>query len=294
MKLVLLASLLGSVPVTAATFPADDAFVPLRCGGQVMYDRLNDDPVAIDARDLVGDRDSPAGLRAADDQFLYLRVRVDLDPAPGGTLGQFAWGMLIDLDGMLRDYELMIIVDGTGNGQPVVRVHTNRTTTVANSPADPPDEPAAATLPFAMNAQTIASTSKFGGTTDHFVDFAIPWSELRPLGLDRTTPIYVWAATSGTVNTLDGDLACHDFAAGPVELEIAASDPTVGDPVVDTDGDGYTDAEEVAAGTDPADPDSIPESRLEGGGGCSSGGGAGLALSLCLLALVRRRSQRAA
>ncbi|HEY5933977.1 MAG TPA: thrombospondin type 3 repeat-containing protein [Kofleriaceae bacterium] len=280
--------LLHAAPATAATFPADDAFIPLLCGGAAMFDRLVDDPVAVDSRDLVGNQSSPAGLRAADTEFLYLRVRVDLDPAPGGTLERFAWGVLIDLDGDLRDYELLFILDNTGT-QPEVRIHPNRTTTIPNSPADPPDA-AAMTLPFAMNGRTIAAVSRFNGDTDHFVDIAVPWSALLPLGLDRDTPIHVWAATSGTGNTLDGDLACHDRASGEPDLTVAASDPTVSDPVVDSDGDGFTDAEEVAAGSDPADPESIPVSRLEGGGGCSTGRGLdGLALLAGMIALAGRR-----
>ena len=298
MKLAPVLASLGALvlasPATAAPFPGDDAFVPLRCGGAAMFDRLEDDPIAIDMRDLVGNQSSPAGLRAVDTEFLYLRLRVDVDPAPGGTLEPFAWGVLIDLDNDLRDYELLFILDNTGS-QPEVRIHPNRTTTIPNSPADPPDA-AAMTLPFAMNARTIASVSLFNGDTDHFVDIAVPWSALVPLGLDRDTPIHVWAATSGTGNTLDGDLACHDRATGEPDLTIAASDPTVGDPVVDSDGDGFTDAEEVAAGSDPADPESIPVSRLEGGGGCSTGHGNrgfdALALLAGLAVWFRRRRAR--
>jgi len=277
-------------PAAAAPFPVDDEFVSLRCGGAAMFDHLEDDPIAIDMRDLVGNQSSPAGFRATDNEFLYVRIRVDVDPAPGGTLEPLAWGVLVDLDGDLRNYELLFILDNTG-AQPEVRIHPNRTTTIANSPADPPDA-AAMTLPFTMNARTLAAVSLFNGDTDHFIDLALPWSALRPLGLDRDTPVYFWAATSGTGNTLDGDLACHDRASGEPDLTIAASDPTVSDPVVDSDGDGFTDAEEVAAGSNPADPDSVPPSRLEGGGGCATGphgGHATLFALVSLLILVRRR-----
>src|SRR5690349_4522685 len=94
--LVLLAA--GSANA-ATTFPANSAYVPLRCGGAPMYDAYADDPNALGVRDVVGDSNAPAGLRASDAQNLYLRIRLDQDPAPGGTLQPFSWGMEFDLDG---------------------------------------------------------------------------------------------------------------------------------------------------------------------------------------------------
>jgi hypothetical protein len=136
----------------------------------------------------------------------------------------------------------------------------------------------------------MAEGSQFGGGTDFWLEFAVPWSTLMPLGFTRTTPIRVWAASSTAANALDGDFACHDNAGGEPVLDLIISDPTTGDPDVDTDGDGFTDAEEVGAGSDPNDPNSVPTSRLEGGGGCAAGGGGlGVALALLMLRRSRRR-----
>ena len=261
----------------AATFPADSAYVPLRCGGQVMTDPLGDVPAFPDDRDVVGGLAAPAGLRASDAQFLYLRIRVNADPAPppADTLGPYAWGMAFDLDGDRTTYELLITVDGIATAAGTVGVFTNHTTATANTPADLADTPAAATSAFATSARTATAGTTTGGNPDFFVDIAVPWTTLAPLGLDRGTRTYVWVGTSSVANALNGDLACHDGTGGAPRLDMTASDPTTGDPAQDPGGGGGDGS-----------------LRLEGGSGCQAGGslGLGAALALVLPALRRRRS----
>jgi uncharacterized protein (TIGR03382 family) len=276
MRLVTLGIVLCCVgiPATAAAqaaFPRDADWLPLRCGRAPMSDRLGDQPGAIAERDIVGDAAVPAGLRASDATYLYLRMRLEDDPAPGGALRPAAWGMQFDLDGDLADYELMVLVDGITGGAGTVGLFRNTTTTLRNDPNDPADAPAVATYPLAMNARSItAPGSSFGTGPDFFLDFAVPWSALAPLGLDRDTPTFVWAGTSTSTNSLDADLACHDGAGGPAILDGAASDPTTGDPALDPGGTG----------------------RLEGGGGCAAAGSGSPAGALGLLGLLARRRRR--
>ncbi|HEU0031098.1 MAG TPA: thrombospondin type 3 repeat-containing protein [Kofleriaceae bacterium] len=279
----------------AVTFPGDASYIPLACEGTRMTDLYADEAGALMERDIVGDLGAPAGFRASDATNLYLRLRLDQDPAPGGAVRPFSWGFEIDLDGNLTDYELLILVSGIG-GAGMVSVFTNNTVTLPNDPNDPADQPAVMAFAFADNGRsTIAGDSSFGGDDDFFLDFAIPWSVLAPLGLDHDTPIFVWAASSSTDNSLNGDFACHDGATGDPLLDAIASDGTVGDPTLDTDGDGFTDAEEVSAGSDPLDPNSIPTVRLEGGGGCTTSGGDSLAGALLgIVALARCRRRRTA
>lgn len=255
----------------AATFPGDAAYVPLRCRGGVMTDPRGDVATAPGDRDLVGDPAAPAGLRAGDAQFLYLRIRVDQDPAPGGVLLPHAWGMAFDLDGDRRTYELLITVDGIAVPAGTVSVFTNRSSTLIDDPADPADTPAAATFPFATNARTVTAGTTTGGDPDFFVDIAVPWATLAPLGLGRDTRTYVWAGSSSVASALDGDLACSDGTAGPARLDATGADRTTGDPTQDT-----------GAGTDGS-------LRLEGGSGCQAGGSLGLGAALALLGLRRRR-----
>ncbi|MBS1120431.1 MAG: hypothetical protein H6Q90_2659 [Deltaproteobacteria bacterium] len=252
------------------TFPPDTAYVPLRCGNAPMTDRFADATGALDERDLVGDGNAPAGLRAADSTNLYLRIRLEEDPAPAGAARPFSWGMEFDLDGDPNDYEVLVLVDGIGGGAATVEVFSNTMTTVPNDPNDPADQPAVASFPFAMNGRSVlAPGTTNGGSPDFFLDFAVPWSTLVPLGLDRTTMTRVWAASSSSANSLNGDVACHDGSSGSAQLSATASDPTTGDPTAPTGGGS---------------------GRLAGGGGCAASGGTTSAwLAIALLGLVRRR-----
>lgn len=292
---IMLAAAALPAPARAQQFPANAAYIPLSCGDEPMFDGFQDESGALDERDIVGDASAPAVLRAADDGYLYMRLRLDEDPAPGGALRPFAWGMEIDLDGDATTYELLIMVDGISGAGGEVTLYRNTTTTLPNDPNDPADEPPVAIYDFATHGRSAPASSSYGDTADRFLDFAIPWGDLVPLGFDRDTPILVWAASSSTSTGLDGDFACHDGTTGDPSLDEIASDGAVPDPVVDSDGDGFTDDEEASAGTDPNDPDDFPASRLEGGGGCSTGGDSDpvtVAFALLLALALARRSSR--
>jgi hypothetical protein len=292
---IVLAVAVLPAPARAQQFPDDAAFIPLYCGDEPMFDDFQDESGALDERDIVGNASAPAVLRASDDEHLYIRLRLDEDPAPDGALRPFAWGMEIDLDGDITTYELLIMVDGIGGQGGAVTLYSNTTTTSPNDPNDPADEPPVAVYDFATHGRSAPAGSSYGDTADRFLDFAVPWADLMPAGLDRDTPILVWAASSSTATGLDGDFACHDGRTGDPSLDEIASGRAVPDPVVDSDGDGFTDDEEASAGTDPDDPNDFPASRLEGGGGCSTSGGsdpvAGALALLLALALARRSSR---
>ncbi|HEV8324793.1 MAG TPA: thrombospondin type 3 repeat-containing protein [Myxococcota bacterium] len=293
----------GGGEAAAQTFPGDAAWVPLRCGGGPMTDAFQDEPGALAERDLVGDDPGPTGWVALDAGFLYLRLRVEDDPAPGGTLRPFAWGVEMDLDGDLATYEILVLVDGLDG---LVLLYENTVTTLPDDPNDPADDPPVAMYDFATNGQAgVAAGSSWGGTPDYFIDFALPWADLEALGLFSDTTVVVWAASSSNVNSLNGDFACHDGGSGDPTLSGTAAGPMVLDPAADTDGDGFADTVETAAGTDPNDPTSFPDSGaggiiLEGGGGCAvAGGGArdgaafgALALAIALVALAWARRAR--
>ncbi|MBA3821420.1 MAG: hypothetical protein H0X17_21230, partial [Deltaproteobacteria bacterium] len=256
LTLTVTTAVLAALPAVAhaQVFPAEAAWVPLRCDAAPMNDRLEDEPGAVDERDIVGDADAPAGMRAVDAQFLYLRLRLDVDPAPGRTFRPAAWGMEIDLDRNRSTYEVLVLVDALASAA-TVQVFRNTVTTQPNDPNDPADDPVVASFPVSTHARSIPAVgSAFGLDPDHFLEIAVPWSTLVPLGLDRDTPISVWAASSTSSTSLNGDFACHDGAGGDPRLDEVGSDPTVFDPIVDSDGDGFSDADEVAGGSDPTDP----------------------------------------
>src|SRR3954462_3821798 len=132
----------GAVPIAILAVPASagaqtfpTTFSPLYCGRGLMTDGYRAQSGAVDERDIVGTAAQPAGFRAIDAQFLYLRLRLDASPAQGNGLRPFAWGFEVSTDGDPTTYEILIAVDGAAG---TVSLYRNAATTVANSPADPP------------------------------------------------------------------------------------------------------------------------------------------------------------
>jgi hypothetical protein len=274
-----MAAALAALSSQAQSFPADSSWVPLHCGAAVMTDLYQDESGALGERDLIGDANAATGYRAADTQYLFLRMRLDQDPIPGGNPRPYAWGLLLDTDGNLQTYEVLLLANGNGG---TVVLYRNTQTTSLNDPTDPPDEPPVKTYPLSSHARSVRATgSSYGGDADYFLDFAVPWQDLQSVGISTSTPVTAWAATSSTATTLNGDFACFNDALGAPTL--SGNDPgaTVLDPRVDTDRDGYSDAAERAAGTNPNDPASHPSGspdaiQLAGGGGCGVAGDAHL------------------
>jgi hypothetical protein len=270
---VLFGALCAGGAAQAQPFPAEPDWQPLYCRGDVMSDGVADEPDAMAERDLVGGGDQPAGLRALDQDYFYLRLRLDADPLAGGARPS-AWGMAFDLDLDRRSYEILILADGIAD---TVKLFANSEIASPNDPTDPADLPPRATYAFADAARVVEADSEFGDDPDWFVDIAVVWDDLFQLDFRPSTPFYAWAASSGAEDRLDGDFACHDGSSGRPSLDDIASDPAAPDPDVDPDVD---------------DPDPGPgERRLEGGGGCASGGGSGAPAAFLLLAgfaLLRR------
>jgi hypothetical protein len=266
----------GAATAAGQVFPADDDWTALACGDRPMFDGVADEPQAVDERDIVGDDDAPAGFHALDDDFLYLRLRLEADPVQAsGALRPFAWGMGFDLDGDRTTYELLIMATGADQ---TVKLFSNDTTTIANSPADPADQPAVASYPFDDAGRSAAAGSSFGGDADRFLDLAVPWADLEPLGLSPATTIAVWAATSTNGDRMDADLACHDGASGEPTLDGTASDETT--PGAGGGGGGGG----GVAG----------DGELTGGGGCASGRGAPAGAALWILVVLAGRVRSAA
>jgi uncharacterized protein (TIGR03382 family) len=272
---VLLLPLFSLIARAAPAVPPDDEYVAWRCGdGSVMDDPQADDAAFLGDLDIVGADIAPAALRAVDDTFLYLRIRLDDDPAPGGVPNAGGvWGFEFDLDGNPTDYELLIVADAT-TANPIVAVYTNDTVTIPNSPADPADRPPAAMYPFDAAAGSLATSTTTGGTPDYFLDIVVPWEDLEPLGLHPDSVVSVWVASSSVSDALNGDFACNTGSGSDVVLD----DSTSSDDRPDPDAGGDND---------------LP--RLEGGGGfgCDAGGGGGVALMFVLaLVLVARQRVR--
>jgi MYXO-CTERM domain-containing protein len=204
-------------------------------------------------------------------------MRLDANPAPGGTIRPFGWGFAFDTDDDASDYEALLILDGqTGT----VALFRNSTTTVANSPADPADQPPLSTGGVTQRSRAPAASSNFGGTGDNFLDLAVSWADLSAVGITPTTPVRVWVGTSQTGDRLDDDIACHDGTGGAPRLSDVASVRVTLDP--NAPGGG-------------ADGGVGQTHAVEGGPGCAcafASTGTGGLLPLLMLLLVGLRSRR--
>ena len=284
---------LASARAAAQAFPDDPDWEPFRCSGGVMADPALDGPEAVAERDLVGDGDEPAGFRAADDDYFYLRLRVDDDPVAGSEVRVNAWGVAFDLDIDLQTYEVLVVAD-TESAQ--VFLYENTETLAAGDPTDPADLPEVAAYPFEDFFQVVEAGSLFTDDPDWFVDLAVPWADLFELGLEPASVVRAWVASSTARDRLDADFACHDGVVAPSANGVR-SDEAVADP--DASGDGGDDGGDTGddGGDTGDDGDGLPgERELEGGGGCTAAAGAGpwgplLALSVLAL-LIRRRRRR--
>jgi uncharacterized protein (TIGR03382 family) len=272
-----------TAPAAAQTFPADDSpsWVAFACGDVPSFDPRADDADFLGIEDVVGDAGAPAVFRAVDDEFLYLRLRIDevadLDGVDAG------WGFAFDLDDDLTDYEVLLAVDVLGDN-PTVQLFRNPTTTIADSPADPADM-SVATYGILDNARASAAASSIGGP-DGFVAVAVPLVDLAPLGIEPATELRLWAGSTMSGNAIDGDLACHDGSGGGAPpLSGSSSDRAPLDP----DGGGDDDPGTDDPGTDDGGDDGP---RLEGGGGCAAATGASLAIPLLAALALRRRRRR--
>ena len=103
----------AALPVT------DGHWLPLHKGGVAIADVAEDD--VDDNLDIVGDDSFPAGFWTIDDENLYVRIRLVASPEhttlEGGLSGtnvENGWGVLVNQDENLTDYEILAAIDQNG------------------------------------------------------------------------------------------------------------------------------------------------------------------------------------
>lgn len=298
---VVLAVVIAPRAASAQTWPTDDQWRILYCGGVPSFDPVADEAGASNERDVVGDSEHPALYYFADATHFFLRMRVDASPTQADGFRPFGWGVEFDTDADRTTYELLSQVDGISNPD-VVSLSANTTQARLDDPADPV-ETTLTTYPTTTHARGVPAegpfASQFGGSPDFFVDWAIERADLAAQGVTDATALVIVMGTSNNTQALNADLACWDDTGGVGTLSGVSTDPFTpagtavpdmdGDGlydaeepgigtnpgVADTDGDGFTDGVEVREGTDPLDPNSFPQDLgIRGGGGV---GGCGIA-----------------
>ncbi len=284
------AALLGTVALGAVvSAPAHRAhaqnfagvtWTPLTQSGIPIGDPATD---ANNERNIVGDAANPAAYVSQDADHLYFRIRLDATPVAnsGDQLKPFGWSCAVEANGTLTNYEFLAAVNGIENNGPdgnpdQVEWRFNSATLVPNSVAD-----IAETLvdrfardTYAPVAQVALAGSTFSGDPDFFLAWAVPLATIRAggngaPGIPAGATLRFACGTSNNANNYGADPACGNELNALCALTDSWSDPLVCGPAGctpvtgDTDGDGVSDAQEQALGTDPAkkdtDGDGIPD-----------------------------------
>ena len=199
------------LPVVA--FPAIGDWTPLTRAGVPVGDIVGDGQLE---RDLVGDASAPVVYLAWDSRHLFLRIRLDATPIQSGSnLRPFAWGMEIDTDGNLSDYEFLLTVDGIANPD-VVTLQEN---TVQGSVGDPNDNSEVTLVTYSTSAaRVVAAASTFNGTADFFLDWSYPLADLVGAGIAREATVALLAGSSNNSRSLANDLASLSGATTTSDL----------------------------------------------------------------------------
>lgn len=253
--------LLGPSAARAQTFPAAADYVDGVCDGAPASDPTGDEPGAIGSEDVVGAPSGPAFQYARDASFLYLRMRVDADPRM--TLSPLrwdpqGWGVELDGDDDLRDYEVIVILDGTALGGAGQLVIAENTAGPLDDPANPPER-VIATHAVGTHVRVDAVGADF------FLTFAVPFTELAMGGV-VAGDLAVWAGTSSDGAALDVDLACHNARLSRPSLPFIPIYPVLIGSFVSIDApmDGSTTSDPTPLITGRGDPGATVEIRVDG------------------------------
>ncbi len=255
-KFVLSVILLGLFPLAAEAqtfpvFPTDiNDWEPVVRNSDPVGDVLGD---GTGRRDLVGDFSRPVAYMASDANFMYGRIRLNVDPRQGAGLAPFSWGFLVDTDGNYAAYEFMIMVDGISNPNNVL-LQANTTKSITGDPGDAAELTVWSGL-FSNFGQVVKACDQivegncFESNDDFYLDFAIPWVELAktPVNFLPGNEFAVVAASGNSNNTLS-----NDYAGIGTSLTDLISDEIC----TDSDFDGISDCDEDLDGDgDPANDD---------------------------------------
>jgi len=209
--------LLSGGPASAVdydSFPPDEAWEPLICGSAPMFDPQGDQPDAPFGRDLVGDDPRAVGFVARGDLALFVRMRLDRDPAAKQALEPSTWAVLFDTDGDPASYEATVRLDGASD---TARLFANAAMETPGDLREAPDEPALGSWSLAPTVRTVpASDSNFGDDADTFLDVRLLWADLAPAGIAKKSgPDTITLGTSSQAEgPLDGDLVCRAPGGG--------------------------------------------------------------------------------
>lgn len=165
-------------PPTSGAWPLSSDYQNFSCGGQTVYDGVNDTSGASNDRDIVGNATYPAAKFKTTTSFLFIRLRLDEDPIQ--TSGQstgltaFGWGIAFDTNNNRNNYEYAAIANGVTD---MFQLYTY-TGDGVNPSATPLRE-----AEFNIGTSTAwikvsTADSTFNSDPDYYLDVAVPLTDL--------------------------------------------------------------------------------------------------------------------
>jgi cysteine-rich repeat protein len=254
--LVFLASL--CIISGAWAFPADVEWNPILQNGTALSD-VGGDQIE-ESLDIVGDDQNPAIYVYTDNQRLYVRLRLSGTPLNNqGQLLPYHWGLLIDHDYNLNDYESSILVNTLSSD---IEVMNNTAKTSVGDPTEGSEQIVATeAIQLNQNVRVVVANTQFGNTADYFLDWSISFNALNE-SISAFQPIRLFAGSSQQRYRIDADLVGYDQVPTAGILEFGRSELMTlnGDPLSpDTCGDGLI-----------SDLEGCDDSNISAGDGCSS------------------------
>lgn len=188
------------IPDPTAAWPQESQWNVVLKNGQPLTDPLGD---ASDGKDVVGNLTYPCCYFFNNGSALFFRMRLDSTPLFGSGLKPYGWGIEIDSNANLSDYEWLILVDGITDPETV----TIQRNTIQGAIGDPSDQAEYVNITYNPTIGGYVNVSKagrnFGSTDDYFIDWYVPYTDFRNVtGLDNFSAIRVFFGTSSSTHSL--------------------------------------------------------------------------------------------
>lgn len=194
-------SLSCDVASAQVPWPDDAQWISILKDGLPLQDDIGD---AQGSRNVVSDPTHPVAYLYNDLTYLFFRIRLDDDPAGGGGKGflePFGWGMELDTDLDLSDYEWLVMVDGLSKTENV-SLQENSVQRKLGDPGDRTESTPFTYTPIESYARILPADTQFNGDPDYFLDWYIPYANLKSVsGLTDDSPIrVVWGSSSSATS----------------------------------------------------------------------------------------------
>lgn len=186
--------------IPASAWPQESQWNVVLKNGQPLTDPLGD---AQDGKDVVGNETHPCCYFFNNGSALFFRMRLDSDPSKDTGLKPYGWGIEIDSNANLGDYEWLILIDGILSPE-TVTIERNTIQSIIGDPSDQPEFITKTYIPTIGGYVNVSNAGQnFGSTDDYFISWFVPYADfLSDTGLDNFSALRVFFGTSSSTHAL--------------------------------------------------------------------------------------------